>query len=234
MAKTFEKLGNVLDKQELPKRARDLTGVVFGRLTVVAFAGRNKQRELLWQCNCTCGNTIVIRMGGLITKTLPTRSCGCIRAEFNKVRAITHGRTKEPIYTIWANMIDRCYSLRNKSYAYYGGRGIEVHGLWKVDFQAFYEHVSALPHFGDKGYTLDRINNNANYEPSNVRWSTHSQQMRNTNRNHLITHNGKTQCLQAWAIETGIHRYTIYSRLKAGWDIGRALTVPGRQKEMTG
>jgi hypothetical protein len=121
-------------------------------------------------------------------------------------------------------MIDRCTLPRNCNYPNYGDRGISICSEWKEDFQAFYEYVSQLPGFGVKGITLDRCDTNGNYEPGNMRWATIQQQARNRRNNFLITYQGKTQCLQAWADEVGIGRRTIAARLKRGWSVEDALT----------
>ena len=97
---------------------------------------------------------------------------------------------------------------------------------WRNDFQVFYDHVSQLPNYGDKEYTLDRIDNDGNYKPGNVRWATWREQNRNTRRNVMLTYNGKTKCLTDWAEELEMSRNTLTDRLKTGWSVERALTQP--------
>ena len=87
--------------------------------------------------------------------------------------------SNEKIYRTWQGMKQRCFQQTHKSFKHYGGRGITVCEEWKNSFQAFYEYVSQLPHFGEKGYSIDRINNEGNYEPGNVKWSTQKEQISN-------------------------------------------------------
>ena len=109
----------------------------------------------------------------------------------------------------------------------YGGRGITIDKHWKDDFQAFYNDVSKLPHFDEKGYSLDRIDNNGNYELSNVRWATRKEQNNNKRNNHLIEHNGEKHTLAEWARLLGINRKTLNTRInQLHWDIDRAFTTP--------
>lgn len=96
-----------------------------------------------------------------------------------KGRYKTHGMSQSPIYRKWHDMKTRCYYSGNISYKNYGGRGITVCEEWRNSFQAFYDYVSQLPHYGEPGYSLDRIDNDGNYEPGNVRWATKLMQMNN-------------------------------------------------------
>lgn len=100
----------------------------------------------------------------------------------NEARIInntTHGMSEMPLYNVWRGMRSRCFLKTSKSYKNYGGRGIKVCDEWKENFQAFYDYVSQLPHFEEKGYSLDRIDNDGNYEPDNVKWSTRKEQANN-------------------------------------------------------
>ena len=99
--------------------------------------------------------------------------------ESRNTRGITHGMSKTSLYNAWRGMRSRCSLQTCRSYKDYGNRGIQVCEEWKNDFQAFYDYVSQLPHFGEKGYSLDRINNEGNYEPGNVKWSTSKEQANN-------------------------------------------------------
>lgn len=121
----------------------------------------------------------------------------------------------------------RCDDPENKDYGDYGGRGITVCVTWRASYQSFADHVTELPHFGEKGYSLDRINNNGNYELGNVRWATKIEQMRNRRSARMLTYKGRTQSVSAWADEIDIPASLIRSRLDIlGWSIECALTTP--------
>lgn len=123
-------------------------------------------------------------------------------------------------------MISRCTNPNTAVYANYGGRGIEVCSEWKESFKAYHDYVTQLSDYGTSGYTLDRIDNDGNYEPGNVRWASPADQTRNSRHSRLITHDGRTQCLRDWANELGIGESVIDSRIRRGWTIERALTTP--------
>ena len=97
-----------------------------------------------------------------------------------------HGGKGTRLYRIWLNMKNRCYNPRTPRFHDYGGRGITVCDEWKDNFQAFYDYVSQLSHYGEEGYTLDRINNEGNYEPGNVRWATKKEQASNRRRRQNV------------------------------------------------
>lgn len=151
----------------------DLKGKKFGKLTVLERA-KNKGCKVAWKCVCECGNFTIARASDL--RSGNTKSCGCLSYEPTNFK---HGHSQEPIEKTYNNMKQRCFNPKNKRFEDYGGRGITVCEEWKNDFQAFYDYVSALPHFGEKGYSLDRINNDGNYEPDNVRWATQKEQANN-------------------------------------------------------
>lgn len=166
---------------------KDIVGERFGRLLVTEYAGNAKSRHALWRCKCDCGNEIVAV--GINLRSGKTTSCGCWKNEKSASKATKHKGYNTIAYKAWANMIQRCTNKNQKAYVHYGGRGITVCPEWEADFQSFYAHVSALPHFNERGRSLDRINNDGNYEPGNVRWASRSEQ--NNNRraysNHLRT-----------------------------------------------
>ena len=118
-------------------------------------------------------------------------------------------------------MKNRCYRPKTQSYKSHGARGVTVCDEWLHDFQAFYDWAMANDYADN--LTIDRIDVNGNYEPSNCRWTTPKEQANNTRRNRLITYNGKKQTLQQWADEIGIKRQTIEKRLERGWSIENSL-----------
>lgn len=135
----------------------------------------------------------------------------------------THGMAGTPEHKAWKRMKDRCNNTRCQDWPDYGGRGIEVHGQWQADFQSFYDHIGARP---TTKHSLDRINNNGNYEPGNVRWATPSQQQSNKRSNRMVVLEGKRMTVAAASRATGIPDKTIYRRLDLGWDPARAASAP--------
>jgi AraC-like DNA-binding protein len=128
--------------------------------------------------------------------------------------------SRTSIYRSWAGMISRCSNPKDKDYADYGGRGIRVCPRWKESFANFGDDMGPKPN----GMSLDRRDNNGNYEPANCRWATRSMQMNNTRRNRHITFNRETLTLTEWARRRGVHPGTLYNRLQHGWEVERALT----------
>lgn len=127
-------------------------------------------------------------------------------------------------------MNQRCSNPADSGYYNYGARGIGVCAEWKNSFATFYDHVKNLPHYGEEGYSLDRIDNEDDYKPGNVRWATRTEQNRNSRHAKSITFQGRTQCLEAWGKELGIKPATLQARLFSyGWSVERALTTPAQK-----
>ena len=126
--------------------------------------------------------------------------------------AKTHGLSDSKIYRAYKDMINRCCNPNTKAYHNYGGRGIKVCERWLNSFENFYEDVSKLEHFGEAGYTLDRINNDGNYEPGNVKYSTRKEQNRNRRSTVFVEYNGEQITLAEAAELTGINYHTLYTR----------------------
>lgn len=203
----------------------DLTGRRFGRLTVIERHGSDKRGSALWRCVCDCGNEVVVVSGSL--RSGNTQSCGCLWLERTKEAIQTHGMTNTACYHRWEKMLQRCRDKNNSDYKDYGGRGIAVCAEWESNFTAFYNYVSHLPHFGEPGREIDRIDNDKNYEPGNVRWSTRKEQCNNRRSNLMITYKGKTQTATQWSEELGIPYHVIRHRIfKAGWSAEKAFTTP--------
>lgn len=184
----------------------DLTGKKFGRLTAIRNNGR------MWHCQCECGATTVVHGGNL--RSGKQVSCGCLRAE----RGRRHGMYGSKLYRVWGSMIQRCHNPNDRAYKYYGARGIRVCDAWH-DFAVFAADVGE-----PCGLTLDRIDNNGNYEPGNVRWASRRQQSRNTRATRMYTHNGVSMSLDEWAEHVGMPRERLRSRIRRGWSLPRALT----------
>lgn len=135
-----------------------------------------------------------------------------------------HGKRNTRLYRIWLQMKNRCYNKRSDRYKDYGGRGIVVCVEWRNSFELFYDW--SMSHGYSDELTIDRIDNDGNYEPSNCRWVTIKEQSRNTRNNRSLTLNGETHCLIEWAEITGLGRQCIYNRLRYGWTVEDALTKP--------
>ena len=135
-----------------------------------------------------------------------------------------HGLTKTHLFQTWCNARSRCRDINCKPYKHYGGRGIKVCAEWDNDFKAFYDWAMANGY--KEGLTLDRIDNNGNYEPSNCRWITVKEQSNNRRSNRLLSFRGETKTVSQWAEVIGMSRDTLHHRLASGWDVERALTTP--------
>lgn len=165
----------------LPSHSRfvDLTGQKFGRLTVVAYAGKHGAYPK-WRCVCVCGGTKTTRSGHL--KSGRASSCGCYNAELQRKSFQTHGGAtfdkskRHPLYSIWCGMKKRCYSPRCQAYPYYGGRGITVCDEWRTDFKRFADDMGSRP---SAEHSIERRENDGPYAPWNCRWATKSDQMKN-------------------------------------------------------
>jgi hypothetical protein len=200
----------------------DYIGKKYNRWTVLKYEGTNHLNKSQFLCRCDCGTEKIIVLGNL--KTGQSKSCGCLNDEKRKgnTRNKKHGMSFSREYSTWRAMLDRCENKTYREYPDYGGRGIKICERWH-DFNNFYADMGKRP----QNTTLDRIDNDGNYEPSNCRWANAKTQANNRRSNTLITFNGKTQTLQQWADETGIYKNTISMRINHyGWSIEKALTTP--------
>jgi len=161
-----------------PRRVKNLLGRNFGYLVVIEFAYFNKWRNACWKCECRCGKIIFVRSGGLCSGH--TKSCGCLRQETTRKRSYKHGHriggAVSAEYHSWHSMKQRCENENREKYRRYGARGISVCRRWRNSFENFLKDMGKRP---GSGYSLDRIDNNGNYEPGNCRWATAKQQARN-------------------------------------------------------
>lgn len=209
---------------------KDLTGMKFGKLTVLGIAFKKPRKphgyRIYWKCRCECGNCCDVLSDNLTRDH--TLSCGCLLKEISHKINYKHGLTHTQIYNVWASIKQRCFYSKSISFQNYGGRGITMFEDWINDFQAFYNYVSKLPHFGEEGYTLDRIDNNGNYEPNNIRWVTKKEQANNTRRNIIIEYQGKKMSLKEAANLSGIDYTALFERYKKG-DTGERLFRPVRK-----
>ena len=207
----------------------DLTGQRFGRLTVLEFVPRTCKGSY-WKCKCDCGAERVIGASGLISGQ--TKSCGCLKVEAAKIIQSKfikkHGKRGTRLYNIWFKIKQRCFNKNNPAFNDYGGRGIGVCEEWKNDFQSFYNW--AMENGYNEGLSIDRIDNDGNYEPSNCRWTDNKTQCRNRRSNVIVEYKGKKMCLTEAAELSGISINTIYRRYYHKGDRGERLFRPVRKK----
>lgn len=197
---------------------KDLRGQRFGKLVVKEFDHSDKA-QTYWICECDCGNTTVKSIVQLKRNWHP--SCGCNpryidRPKHNNV--LTHHMAGTRIYRIWKSMRQRCSTTNEKSRDYrdYVLRGIKVCDEWQNSFETFYEWAISNG-YNDK-LSIDRIDNDGNYEPSNCRWVNNTTQQRNRRKTIFLTYNGETKALSEWCEIYGLKMKTCYGRLhQYGW-----------------
>lgn len=201
-------------------KAIDITGERFGRLTAIKRVGKDKRNNVLWLCKCDCGNEVVRATSEL--KKRNNHSCGCLGKEHLTDMAkanITHGMSKSRLYGCYKGMMSRCYRQSDIHYKAYGGRGITVCDEWKNDSKAFIDW--ALTNGYSDDLTIERIDVNGNYEPSNCTWIPMSEQYDNKRQNVMIEWNGERHNATYWSRVFGIPATTIRWRYKHGWSIER-------------
>ena len=207
---------------------KDITGRVYGRLTVIDRVENDKHNQARWKCLCECGNYTVAVTSELNRGNV--RSCGCLNREISKMVNSKHGFKYTRLYKVWGGIKKRCYNQNCKSYKNYGGKGITMCDEWKNDFKSFHDWAFANGYDENAEYmkcTIDRIDTNGNYEPSNCRWVDVKSQERNRKNNIFITYKNETHCIGEWAEILGINYIALHQRIrKYGWSIERAFTEP--------
>lgn len=203
----------------------DITSCRFGKLTAIKSLGRKKGKHLYWLCKCDCGKFIEVRKDSL-TRGL-THSCGCLIGEVAKQLYTKHNLYQSRLYKIYQGMKMRCYNPKNPRYNVYGARGIKVCEEWLTDFLNFYNW--ALKNGYNDNLSIDRINVNGNYEPTNCRWATDKEQAINTRRNHIIEYKGQQKTISEWAGIYNLAPSVLGARIRLNWDIEKALNTPVKQ-----
>lgn len=203
-------------------RKHDVVGKKYGRLTVISEAeyhksvGGSKKRMVL--CQCECGNIKPVLVSSLISGS--TKSCGCLLKEVSKAKQIKHGDGHSRLNCVWTNMKQRCYNPKRSDFEKYGQRGITVCDEWKNNYAAFRDWAIANgydPKAKRGQCTIERIDVNGNYEPSNCRIATQKDQCNNLRKNLLIEINGRKQTLKQWADESGLDESKIRYRYHHGY-----------------
>lgn len=157
----------------------DLTGQKFGQLTVIKPLDVQEKSSFKWECLCTCGQTTNVNSANLRNNS--TNSCGCLRKKISSEKFKTHGKTKSGTYRSWSGMKTRCFNKKSTNYYLYGGRGITVCDRWSK-FELFLEDMGERP----IGKSLDRIDVNGNYEPSNCQWASDEEQSQNKRKTKMF------------------------------------------------
>lgn len=197
-----------------------MIGKTFGRLIVLEDRGSQHGKGKKYLCKCSCGADKVALQSRLLRGE--TKSCGCLRRELASTRGIKHGLSSHRLYKTWNSMMQRCCDPTHYAYNRYGGRGITVCQRWH-DVRAFIQdnNGSALP-----GLSIDRIDNDGNYEPGNCRWVQPFVQNANRANSIRLTYDGKTLSLKEWSSITKISVNCLQLRLQRHWSVERALTTP--------
>ncbi len=201
-------------------------GDKFGRLTVIG-TPFSKGPRCRWfvECCCECGERRTfgcddLRMGD-------SKSCGCLNRQSSSQRFTTHGSTNTRLYGVWKTMKTRCFNPNHDYFKGYGGRGITICKEWIHNFAAFRDW--AMSNGYRNGLSIERKDNNGNYEPSNCKWATPKEEARNTHRNHTLTAFGETKTIAAWVEDSRccVGYTTLHSRINfLGWDNEKAITTP--------
>ena len=204
--------------------AIDISGKIFGYLTALYRygtahgktkrpSGKQWSAGATWLCQCVCGKTKVVLCSNL--RNGSTKSCGCLSATMQSKNQTIHGNPPE--YSVWAGMIQRCYNPKETaSFSRYGARGISVCDKWKCNFLSFFADMGPRP---SPKHTLERIDNDGNYEPSNCRWATRTEQARNRRSTRYIEFRGQTKPLAEWAEVLGISVWKLRWRLDRGLEL---------------
>jgi hypothetical protein len=207
-----------------------VVGMVSGRLRVIVASDRTKNGRRALECVCAvdlggCGRVTMVRRSSITSGR--TTSCGCARRDKLVARCSKHGhaegRRQTPEFSAWIGMKERCRNPRTKSFSRYGGRGITVCDRWRESFAAFLADMGPRP---SPVHSIDRINNDGNYEPNNCRWATRREQSRNRGDNIVITINGESLCAVDWAERAGIPVSVITGRIRTGWNPEAAVMTP--------
>jgi hypothetical protein len=200
----------------------DITGEKYGMLTVIKQNGHGKSGRIVWLCKCDCGNVVSVRGNDL--RTGRTISCGCYKRAITSITKTTHGDSGKRLYNIWRDVVRRCKDKNNPRNKNYGMRGIDICCEWANSYESFKEW-SLYNGYADN-LSIDRINNNGDYKPTNCRWTTRKVQNNNKRVNRLLTHNGETLSIKLWAEKIHMNYQTLVGRINKKWPVEKSLTEP--------
>lgn len=196
------------------------SGDRFDRLVAVEMVPRGKSMSW-WRVRCDCGTEKVVRMSAVTRGD--TRSCGCLIREITAARSRSHGKSRDLIYQVWTSLVKRCCNPKTSNFADYGGRGITVCDRWRNSFEAFLEDMGPRP---SPKHSIDRIDNDGNYEPGNCRWATWTVQARNRRGGRLVEIDGEVLPLKEAAERHGVPYHRVHRRIQNGWALTDALGKP--------
>ena len=199
-----------------------------GGLTVVKLDHRRPRGNTsmpYFECLCKCGNTCVLRSDRL-SEGGSFPAVHCQSRKNHNANFIVHGLSRTPEYRTLIRMMSRCYNKKNKAYMNYGGRGITVFEGWHNSVEAFYKHIGPRP---SPRHSIERIDNNGNYEPGNVKWAIRLEQQQNTRHNRYVTFNGEKLCISECARRVGIGHPAMAKRIRQ-WGIEKAMTTPKQMR----
>ena len=191
----------------------DLTGETFGRLHVIERGPNNPRKQATWICECECGKIVRVESGHL--RSGHTQSCGCYGHDRSREYHYKHGMTNTKLFSVWKGMRRRCNNPKDPKYSIYGGRGISICDEWALDFQAFYDWSMANGY--KDGMSIDRINVNGNYEPTNCRWASRVVQANNTRRNCWVWYGGERLTVAELSRKLDLPYNTVKWRTRKGW-----------------
>jgi hypothetical protein len=195
---------------------RNLTGQSFGMLTAIQ-PSHSDGKKMHWLFKCTCGN-VLTKSGYAVTREVKrggAPNCGCATRKLIGAKNTTHGMSRHPAYAVWRSMCDRCRLPTHQAWKNYGARGIVVCAEWEASFENFWRDMGATYR---RGLTLDRLDNNGDYDMQNCAWRTHKQQAQNTRRYTGVD-------MFALSEQTGVPRSTLYYRWKRGLPLIKSTTL---------
>lgn len=216
----------------IPTPRKNLTGKIFGFLTVEKLTGKATNKGPIWQCRCICG-ALVERASSRLQEGTKS-NCGCKRPELSRTHGFSPGGKRTPEYISWRGMKRRCLLPNDPGYHHYGGRGIQICERL-ITFEGFLQTLGSKP---EPTYHVDRRDNNKHYScgqceqctvngwEMNVRWVTAKQNSRNKRDNRIVEYRGERKVLAVWVEELGLKRYRVTNRLRAGWSIEKTFETP--------
>lgn len=199
--------------------SRMAPGQRYDRLVARRLIRKDKFFNVYWEFVCDCGNSIITRASAV--RFGNTQSCGCLQRERAQQANTVHGKYLTPEYKVWNGMSQRCSNPKHPAYSRYGGRGIVVCERWH-SFKNFFADMGPRH---SSGHSIERINNNLGYEPSNCKWAIRKEQQRNRFNNVCIVIDGKSLCFKDACAAVGLNQSTVKGRLERGWALNKALTT---------